>query len=105
MAPDGGDGFRIVLAAARAAAIIHVELGVTLGGYPLAEKVKAMLALSIWPAVDKEDHRHRRAGFKVRRPGEKPMDVRAVFALELNVLSGHEIQFGHQRVVVRGEFA
>ena len=61
VAPVGGDGLGVVLAAAGAAAVVHVELGVALGGEPLAQEVEAVLVLSVGAAVDEEDHGDGRA--------------------------------------------
>ena len=44
-------------------------------------------------------------GLEVRRLGEQAVYVVAVFALELDVFGGHEVQLGHERIVVGGELA
>ena len=55
MSPVSGDGFGEVLPAAGAAAVVDVELGIALGGEPLAKEVKAVRVLAVGPAVDEED--------------------------------------------------
>ena len=48
VAPVGGDRLGVVLPAAGAAAVVHVELGVALGGEPLAQEVEAVRRPGRW---------------------------------------------------------
>ena len=105
VAPVGRDRLGVILPAPRTAAIVDVQLGIALGRQPLAQKVEAVLVLPVGTAVDEQNHRHRRSRLEVRRLGQQAVHFGAVLALELDVFGRHQVQLGHQRIVVRGQLA
>ena len=61
VAPVGEDRLLVRLAAAVAAAIVHVEHRVAVRGEQLALEAERMLVLAVWAAVNAQQHRILRA--------------------------------------------
>ena len=86
VAPVRRNRLRIILPAPRAAAIVHVQLGIALRRQPLPQKIEAVLVLPIRPAVNKQNHRNRRSSLESLRLCQQPMNLRALFALQIRSL-------------------
>ena len=96
VAPVGVDGLLEGRAAPGAAAIVHLEHGIAVGGEELALELEAVLVLAVGAAVDVEDQRQLLPAGRTGWLGEQAVDDGAVLRGEGDVLGAGDLQSFNQ---------
>ena len=100
VAPVGVDRLLVGAPAAGAAAVVHREHDVAVGGEELAVEAERVLVLAVRPAVDVEQRRVLLPGRVGGRLDDQAVDDGAVLALRGEVLVVAELELGQQGVVL-----
>ena len=100
VAPVGEDRFLIRAAAAVAAAIVHRDDDVAVGGKELALEVERVLVLAVRAAMDAEQRGIASARHERRRLDDEAVDVGAVLARRREIFGRSELHASEPRVVL-----
>src|SRR5437762_13924113 len=97
MTPVGKNRARIFLPAPGAAAIVHGQDCVTVGGEKLALETKRMLVLSVWATVYAQQQRDFCAFLVTNRISQQAVHFCPIFALETDICCFGKLKLIQQR--------